>query len=215
MIKEAEHDRRLKENRQKEEMKAAQHRRKMEAHQQKHRQELEREDHQKMLELKERTQADIEMQSISRLELDKRMQDETERDCQHKRDLEMEEIKNLMKIKVAEAEARKAEAKAKEASSMAKAEEAKMRCAEIEAKVSTAKTKEKEVEHRSMLWKMYFNPETKMQEKQLIMEEIKRLTSNGQKVNKAPVVVKEIKAPKRKGDLVGARPWTTSRLPMS
>ena len=198
----------------------------MEADQQRHQQELEQKGHQKMLEIKERTQAEVEKQNNHRLELDKRLQDETERNCQHKRELQMEEVK--MKGKVAEAEARIAEAKAKEANSVARTAEANVKSAEAEAKtaeanvkIAKAKAKEKEVELRSMLWKKYFDPETKMQDKQLIMEEIKRLTislGEDQNVKKVPVAVKEIKAPKSKGDLIEVRPrrpWTTSKLPKS
>ena len=216
-IKKDEHDRKLERTRQKEELKAAQYRREMEADQQRHRQELEQKEHQKMLEIRERTQAEVEKQN-------KRLQDETERDCQHKRELQMEEVKT--KGKIAEAEARIAEAKAKEANSVARAAEANVKSAEAEAKtaeanvkIAKAKAKEKEVELRSMLWKKYFDPETKMQDKQLIMEEIKRLTislGEDQNVKKVPVAVKEIKVSKSKGDLVEVRPrrpWTTSKLP--
>ena len=229
-IRKDEHDRSLDRNRQEEELKAAQHKRDMEAGQQRHKQELEQKEHQKELELKEKEkQKELELQERAQAEHLKqdnlrfeRMQVETERECQHKRELQMEGIK--VKGKVAEAEARKAEAKAKEADAVARAAEAKVRFAEAEARVKTAKAKEREVELRSMLWKRYFDPEMKLQDKQLIMEEIKRLTissSEDQNVKKVPGVVancKEINAPKSKGDLVEAhprRPWTTSRLPRS
>lgn len=221
-IKQDEHDRILERNRQEEEMRAAQHRREMEADQQRHRQELKQKEHQKMLEIKERAQADIEKQSNARLEHDKRMQDETERDFQRKYELQMAEVKMKVETAEAEAEARKAEAKAKEANSTARVAEANAKSAEAEAKtaeanlkIANAKAKEKELEHRSMLWKKYFNPETNIQDKEFIAEEIKRLSTSGdQNVKK---VLKEIKAPKSKGDLLEIRsrhPWTvaTSRF---
>ena len=212
-IEQDEHDRILERTRQEEEMRAAQHRREMEADQQRHRQELEQKEHQKMLEIKERTQADIEKQNNARLEHDKRMQDETERDFQRKHELQMAEVKMKVETAEAEAEARKAEAKAKEANSTARVAEANAKTAEANLKTANAKTKEKELEHRSMLWKKYFDPETNIQDKEFIADEIKRLSISGdQKVKK---VLKEIKAPKSKGDLLetrSRRPWTTSRF---
>ena len=191
--------------------------------------ELKEKEQQKELELKEKTQADIEKESNHRQVIERRRQDETERGCQHQRELQMKEIKMNGELAMAqvearkaeaeaearkaEAEARKAEAKAKEASSVARAAEAKMKYAEVEAKIKIAKTKEREMEHRSMLWKKYFDPETKMQDKQLIVEEIKRLQTVRISDRKAPIVVKENKAPKSKGNLEGAhlhRPWMTT-----
>ena len=75
----------------------------------------------------------------------------------------MEDVKT--KRKVAEFEARKAEAKAKEVA----------RAAEAEAKTAKAKAAEKEAELLSVLWKAYLDPKTKVQDKQLIREQIKRL----------------------------------------
>ena len=196
-------------------MRAAQHRREMEADQQRHRQELEQRERQKMLDMK---QAETEKQTNAHLEMDKRRQDETERSFLRKYELQMAEVK--MKGETAEAEARKAEAKAKEADSVARAAEASAKSAEAEAKtaetnlkIAKAKAKGKEMEHRSMLWKKYLDPETNVQDKELIMEEIRRLSINDdQKVKKVPIVVKEIK---NKGEIHSRRPWTTSRLPAS
>ena len=193
-------------------MRAAEHTREMEAGRQRHRLELEQREHQKMLDMKDRAQAESEKQNNAYLEMDKRRQDETERGCLRKHELQMAEVK--IKGETAEAEARKAEAKAKEANSVARAAEAEAKTAEAKLKIAKAKAKEKEMEHRSMLWKKYLDPETNVQDKELIMEEIRRLSiSDDQHVKNVPIVVKEIKAPKSKGEIRSRRPWTTSRLP--
>ena len=143
--------------------------------------------------------------------MEKLQQAETERDLLRRHELQMEKVKTEGKTAEFEANVRIAEAKAKEANSMARAAEANAKTAEANAKSARAKAKEKELELRSMLWKKYLDSDTNVQSKQLIMEEVKRLSiGDDQNVKK---VAKEMKALKSKPDPVGVcphRPWTTA-----
>ena len=168
------------------------HQREIELSQQRHRQELEQKEHDTIMELRVKAQLDTEMENRTRLEI-------TRDDHQRDHELKMEEVK----VKGREAEARIAEAKAKEAASVARAKS-------IEEAIMKAKTKEKEIELQSMLWKKYFDQETNVDDKILVMEQIKKLTLGNSQNTKKPAKEVKTKSKMNQAEIHPRqqRPWT-------